>query len=118
MFAPVIKNDYVPICSRRRAVAIVLLAALTITALVLVKLDPGALCTLPTLVLLVLLALRRYPGERILMVLCEARRQRGQRPRSSVSFAGRPGIAVPRGGLLLACSLAVRPPPTARFAAS
>jgi hypothetical protein len=118
VFAAVNPNVYVPMRARRRAPAIAAIAALTITALALVKLDPSALCALPALMLSVLVALRRYPGERILAVLSEVRDQRRQRTRSSVALEGRSEVPVPRGGLLLACSLAVRPPPSALLAAS
>jgi hypothetical protein len=118
VFAAVKPNGYIPMRRRRRVAAIVGIAALTITALALVKLDPSALCALPALALPGLLALHRYPGERILAVLSDGRREPRQRPRSSVPFAVRLEVATPRGGLLLACSLAVRPPPSAWLAAS
>jgi hypothetical protein len=110
-------NGYIMIPLRRRTAAIAAVAALTLAALALVKLDPSALRALPALVLPLLLALRRYPGARILATLSKARRERRQRPRSSMPFAGGLHVAVPRGGLLLACSLAVRPPPSAPLAA-
>jgi hypothetical protein len=76
--------------------------------------DPSALGVLPALALVLLLALRRYPGELTLVALCRARE--GPRRGASPTLTGprlRRGPAVPRGGLLLACSLANRPPPGA-----
>jgi len=103
---------------RRGALALLSLAAVTIAAFALTWIDPTALCALPALVLPMLLVLRRYPGERILAVLSEARRRRRQRPCSSVVPSARLEVGLPRGGLLLARSLAVRPPPSAWLAAS
>lgn len=103
---------------RRGVVGVAALAALTAIALALVVLDPNALCALPALVLPALFALRRYPGERLLAVrLPEARRERRRRPQSSVCAAPSLDVGVPRGRLLLAWSLAVRPPPRLRLAA-
>jgi hypothetical protein len=118
VFAAVNPDGYAPMRSQRGPGALVALIALTIGALALVRLDPGVLCALPAIVLPVLLALRRYPGERILTVLSRARRERPERSRSGVPSATRWQGAVPRGGLLLACSLADRPPPSASLAAS
>ena len=92
------------------------LSALALGVLVLavlgLLLDPTVLCVLPVLALALPLALRRYPGERIL-----ARRTfQERRPRRAASQARPvPGflICAPRGRLLLAFSLAVRPPPAA-----
>jgi hypothetical protein len=95
----------------RRAAAIAAVAALIITAVALVVLDPSALSAGPAIALLILLAARRYPGERALIALSVS----GDRPRPRRLSAAQPHrdaeIATPRGGLLLACSLAVRPPP-------
>lgn len=103
---------------RRGAATPAALATLTVVAVALVGLDPGAVCTLPALALLALLALRRYPGERILAApLREAWRARRRRRHGRVSFASSLQVAVPRGGLLLAWSLAVRPPPRIPLAA-
>jgi hypothetical protein len=108
----------IPTSSRGGAAVIAATVALAIAALALVKLDPSVLYVLPALVLLVLLTLRRYPGERILAVLSGARPERPRRARSSLPLRARSQVAVPRGGLLLACSLAVRPPPSVQLAAS
>jgi len=94
------------------------LLALGSTAVALVALasiDPSILCVLPALSLVLLLALRRYPGENALVALA-ARRSPGpaRRIRAGLRLSGRwAGPAIPRGGLLLACSLADRPPPLA-----
>jgi hypothetical protein len=81
----------------------------------LAALDPSALCIVPVLALGLLLALRGYPGERVLSAL---RRASTPRPRvQRVPRVSRPAraavVGMPRGGLLLARSLAVRPPPAA-----
>jgi hypothetical protein len=69
----------------------------------------GALAyLLPAVVLL--LAVRRYPGERTLLALL-GRRGRRRRPIAVASRRQRPRPMLPRGGRLLASSLAVRPPP-------
>ncbi|HWG08675.1 MAG TPA: hypothetical protein VN672_06670 [Solirubrobacteraceae bacterium] len=67
---------------------------------------------LPALALLAVLACRRYPGERALVAAIEERR-RGSLMRSVRIGAPRvrPRALLPRGGRLIASSLAVRPPP-------
>ncbi len=69
------------------------------------------LCLAPALALASLLFVRRYPGERVLMLLTA--RSGPRRPRAAVSLPSppRPAMGVPRGGLLMAFALAVRPPP-------
>ena len=72
----------------------------------------GLLFLLPALSLAIALLARRYPGERRLLAL--RRREphvRWPRPRSSVSVRARVPLLAVRGGLLIARSLAVRPPP-------
>jgi hypothetical protein len=67
---------------------------------------------LPALLLVPVLLARRYPGERALLACIGQRRRR--RTRSGVRVAlpsPRPRAVVPRGGCLIASSLAVRPPP-------
>jgi hypothetical protein len=96
--------------ARRRSVTLLCVGALTVAVVVLAWADASALRALPALLLPALLAVRRYPGERVLAVLSEPRRERRRRPRSRKAPA-RPQILMPRGGLLLARSLAVRPPP-------
>jgi hypothetical protein len=71
------------------------------------------LCLAPALALAAMLLWRGYPGERLLSAAL-ARRRHGRRarpsrePRRALRFTG-PGV--PRGGLLMARALAVRPPP-------
>ena len=66
---------------------------------------------LPALGLLVVLHARRYPGERALLAAIapspgrKALRQPGRRWKAPLR------VMFPRGGRLIACSLAVRPPP-------
>jgi hypothetical protein len=73
----------------------------------------GLLYLLPVLSLALSLALRRYPGERVVLALAARGRRRRRRPARGT--ANRPALApralVPRGGLLIGASLAVRPPP-------
>jgi len=74
------------------------------------------LCIAPALALAVVLFARRYPGERLLLAAGTRRRTRRLRP-ARVLVPLRPTLArVPRGGLLIASELAVRPPPLALLA--
>jgi hypothetical protein len=104
-----------PIVSRlpRSVLALAALVALILTGVALVVIDSSALSAGPALVLLVMLALRRYPGERVLAVLASHGGGHRARPRTSSQLPRSADIASPRGGLLLARSLAVRPPPAA-----
>lgn len=71
------------------------------------------LCLAPALLLSSMLIARGYPGERLL--LRAAARRRSHRPRAAAGVRP-PGTVMlgrPRGGLLLAFELAVRPPPAA-----
>jgi hypothetical protein len=52
-----------------------------------------------------------YPGERFVLASASKRRARWSRPPAAAPIRRRALLAVPRGGLLLARSLAVRPPP-------
>ena len=104
--------------SRRRRLALLGLAALTVAVLAVSWIDPGVLCALPALVLPLLLALRRYPGERILTALSGVRRGRRRRSAPRVPLPICALIPGPRGGLLLARSLADRPPPGVPLAAA
>jgi hypothetical protein len=77
----------------------------------------GLLFLLPAFALALALLARRYPGERRLSALRRRRAPaRWPRPRSSVSIAARVPLFAVRGGLLIARSLAVRPPPALRAA--
>jgi hypothetical protein len=100
----------------RTGLALTGLAALAVAAAVLASADPSALCALPALALPLLLALRRYPGERVLVGVARPRR-RSPRPRASAPTGARLEFPRPRGSLLLGRALAVRPPPRAAFAA-
>jgi len=67
---------------------------------------------LPALLLLGLLAMRRYPGERTLVALIAKASRCPRRARSTrATPPSRPRVLVPRGGRLIGCALAVRPPP-------
>ena len=75
----------------------------------------GTLYVLPALLLAIPLLARRYPGERLLLLLrvCRARPRVGVRARlPAVTLVG------PRGGGLIALSLAGRAPPASRAGAS
>jgi hypothetical protein len=72
----------------------------------------GILYLLPALALAMMLLARRYPGERTLVRLTVPRRTRWARPRASVPRAARALAVATHGGLLIARSLAVRPPPS------
>jgi hypothetical protein len=74
----------------------------------------GILFFLPALALAFVLLLRRYPGERTLARLAAPRRRtRWAHPRASVPCAARSFVVAAHGGLLIARSLAIRPPPLA-----
>ena len=78
----------------------------------------SVLCMLPALALVIPLLLRRYPGERALAALRKSGRRPSKAPVTLVAHA-RPSLRLaPRGSLLLARSLAVRPPPALAFALS
>jgi hypothetical protein len=74
----------------------------------------GTLYVLPALLLAISLLARRYPGERLLLLL----RVRRTRPRVGVR-ARLPEVTLagPRGGRLIALSLAGRAPPVPRAGA-
>lgn len=73
----------------------------------------GLLFVAPALALALLMALRRYPGERRLIAI--ASRRRCALPRAPRRVRGstlRLRVTMrPRGGVLIALSLATRPPP-------
>jgi hypothetical protein len=67
---------------------------------------------LPPLLLLAVLVLRPYPGERALLALMRPRRKSRPRAGTRALAPGQvPRVVTPRGGELLARRLAVRPPP-------
>jgi hypothetical protein len=74
---------------------------------------------LPAVLLLLALLGRCYPGEHTLLGLVRDGRPRRREARSPTSTARpRPRTLLPRGGRLLAFSLAVRPPPASLLARS
>ena len=69
---------------------------------------------LPALLLLLALAARWYPGEQALLRRVEGQRARARRAcKDAEECRQRPRPLLPRGGCLIASSLAVRPPPPA-----
>lgn len=89
-----------------------LLAVLAAAAQSVVGLDTGLLFLAPALVMALALLAGRYPGERHLAAV------RQPRPRRALRFTGPAALPrlerlLPRGGRLIAASLAVRPPPSA-----
>jgi hypothetical protein len=72
----------------------------------------GLLCLLPALLLACVLLLSHYPGERMLIARSSRMgRRRWPRARSASSARARALTTAAHGGLLIARSLAVRPPP-------
>jgi hypothetical protein len=71
----------------------------------------AVLYLLPAALLVIVLLARRYPGERVLIGLRGVKRVRWPRPRSSRPALRRVVLMTARGGRLIGCSLAVRPPP-------
>lgn len=98
-----------------RVAAIVLLGFAVYT--VLPGLTDGLPYLLPALLLLLVLAARRYPGERALLALMEGRDPRRRAQADAMAPPPGPRALVPRGGSLIATSLAVRPPPAHRAVA-
>jgi hypothetical protein len=92
----------------RAATGVVVLAALWLLGLHVGGLDTGLLFLAPAFVLLLPLLAGRYVGERALTPLRSAVR----RPVAAALHLPRPRLRlVPRGGLLVGCSLAGRAPP-------
>jgi hypothetical protein len=84
------------------------------------QLLPALAYLAPALMILAVLALRRYPGERALVARLERHRDRRGRARAPRG-AGRkrtPRALVARGGRLIGYALAVRPPPPLRLTPS
>ena len=95
------------------AIAAIALAAGLIAAAA-TGVDPSGLLHLaPALILVAALLARRYPGERLIARLAGSpiRARRHTRIRAVKPRTQHVGALAPRGGLLLARSLAVRPPP-------
>jgi len=98
--------------SRRARVLVVLLGGSIVLTLAVASTGATMLLyLLPALALAGPLLLRRYPGERRLLALIAGCSKPRRRPGARTSASTRPRALVPRGGLLIACSLAVRPPP-------
>jgi hypothetical protein len=95
---------------RRRALAAALTGCWAL-ALGLLGLGDAVLYFLPALLLFVLLALGRYPGERTYGRWLAAHRHRRRRPAPFASQARSPLRARVKGGALLAFRLAGRGPP-------
>jgi hypothetical protein len=92
--------------------ALVAAVALLATSSVLSGFAGAPLYLIPPLLLLSAVAMRRYPGERTLLALIARARRAPIRARAGRLLPrARLRALLPRGGRLLACSLAVRPPP-------
>jgi hypothetical protein len=92
----------------RVAAGVAVLAALWLLGLHVGGLDTGLLFLAPAFVLLLPLLAGRYVGERVLTPLAE----RVRRAVAAALHRPRPRARlVPRGGLLVGCSLAGRAPP-------
>jgi hypothetical protein len=86
--------------------------ALVLASLTLVGVDGDVLLAVPALVLALPLLSGRYVGEEQLARLAAAFVALRRRPAAALApTVVRASRALPRGGRLLACSLAVRPPP-------
>jgi hypothetical protein len=102
--------------SRRRgfglAIVVIALCAIAILAPlgVLGALQQGALMMLPALLLAVVLLTGRYPGERLIARWARVR-PRARRAAGRACTPAHPALQVPRGGRLIAGSLAGRAPP-------
>ncbi len=87
---------------------------LAVAALTLVGVHSDVLLVLPVLLFALPLLAGRYVGEEHLARLAAAFVATRRRPAGSLpTTARRSPLAVPRGGRLIAASLAVRPPPAA-----
>jgi hypothetical protein len=109
--------------ARSRLARIALLAAALAAyevALVVPGLDVGVLFLSPAIVLLALLLTGHYVGEEHLHRLAANFRPRRRRARVAFAATGSPRrrALMPRGGRLVATSLAVRPPPRLSSCAS
>jgi hypothetical protein len=94
---------------RGRVLLLVVLAALSLAALLLTGFNVGMLMLLPALVTAALLIVWPYPGLELILRIAARRRPRPGRSRA-VRRRRRP-IAVARGGRLIAASLGGRAPP-------
>lgn len=99
----------------RRLLVLTLVAALgSVVVIALSGGDAGVLGLAPAVAIALLLSRRRYPGAGLLLAMRSRPARRASR-RGLAPLAPVPRIVAttPRGGLLLARSLAVRPPPLA-----
>jgi hypothetical protein len=80
------------------------------------QLLPALAYLAPALIALAVLAFRRYPGEHALVARLERHRDRRGRASASQGTTRRRirRALLPRGGRLIGCALAVRPPPLLR----
>jgi hypothetical protein len=98
--------------SRRTSLLVAVLAGAMVLALAATDASgSGLLCLLPVIVLAAPLIARRYPGEQVLFALKAVWHEPCPQPSRSAPVGLRHLARVPRGGLLIASSLAVRPPP-------
>jgi hypothetical protein len=108
-----------PMMHSSRIAALRRLLALSVIALVCIaacggdgELVHAFLYLLPALSLLLVLAARSYPGERALLAVIERKRRVGNDLAAGLlSTVHRLCVFLPRGGRLIASSLAERPPP-------
>jgi hypothetical protein len=104
---------------RRVLVALTLLSSLCLLAEAAGVLAPALLYAAPLLIVALPLVAGRYVGEERIVRLAgmAGRRRRRAEPRASAPAGTRRALrAVPRGGRLIAHSLAVRPPPAVALA--
>lgn len=101
---------------RRVLVALTLLSSLCLLAEAAGLMAPALLYAAPLLIVALPLITGRYVGEERMLRFVRAARRRGRGPVARLSAPVRARRAlrrVPRGGRLIASSLAVRPPPAA-----
>ncbi len=100
---------------QRLNLALAVLAPAALLLVLALGVDGDVLLALPPVLCLVPLLLGRYPGEERLARLAStvaARRRRPRAPCLPAAGTVRPtSVLLPRGGRLIAASLAVRPPP-------
>ncbi len=111
---PVVKVDGVSRWTIRLPAVVVALAAMVVGAGLVPGLAEGVVMVAPALLLVVALVSGRYVGEDAIARVRRVRPDRpaGRRPDAAAAAIHRaPARIAPRGGLLLAASLATRPPP-------
>lgn len=99
---------------RRVLDLLLVVCALAVTWLIArsdVGLSTGVLFLLPALILALPLLAGRYLGAERLSRMARDRSPRRSRPVTAIRMPLPWGFVLPRGGLLIASSLAVRPPP-------